>query len=180
LATVYGIVKQNKGFINVYSEMGHGATFRIYLPRATGPSVPAHPLSPFKSLPGNNETVLVVEDEAAILRLGKRMLERLGFRVLAAKSPTDAIAMAQNHPESIDLLITDVIMPELNGRDLAKRLRKIFPGLKVLFMSGYTANVIVSRGVLKKDVVLLQKPFSKNELGAKIREVLTTNGEPAG
>lgn len=180
LATVYGIVKQNKGFINVYSEPGHGATFRIYLPRATGVSV-AEPLPKrFKSPPDNDETVLVVEDESAILRLSIRMLEKLGFRVLAANSPAEAISVAQNHPAPIDLLLTDVIMPELNGRDLANRLQKTNPGLKVLFMSGYTANVIVSRGVLDEDVFLLQKPFSKAELAAKIREVLTAADGPPG
>lgn len=179
LATVYGIVKQNNGFINVYSEPGHGTTFRIYLPRATGPSVTVPLRSTPKSLLGNNETVLLVEDEAAILKLTKRMLERLGYRILAADSPLEAITLAQRHQEPIDLLITDVILPELNGRDLANRLQEIFPGLKVLYMSGYTSNVVISRGVLEKDALLLQKPFSKAELAAKIREALTSTIEVA-
>ncbi|MBU4261395.1 MAG: response regulator [Proteobacteria bacterium] len=174
LATVYGIVKQNNGFINVYSEPGHGAAFKIYLPRATGQSVDVLAKSTVATSLGNNETLLLVEDEVAILKLAERVLKGLGYRVMAANSPLEAIAMAENSPEPIDLLITDVIMPELNGRDLANRLQGIFPGLKVLFMSGYTSNVIIHRGVLDKDVFLLQKPFSKNELAGKIREVLTT------
>jgi signal transduction histidine kinase/CheY-like chemotaxis protein len=180
LATVYGIVKQNNGFINVYSVPGHGATFRIYLPRVKGRSVEVLGKSSPETVFGNNETVLLVEDEAAILKLAERMLKKLGYRVIAANSPLEAIAMAQRHPEPIDLLITDVIMPELNGRDLADRLNEFLPGLKVLFMSGYTSDVIVSRGVLDKDVVLLQKPFTKNDFTTKIREVLTTAIDPKG
>jgi signal transduction histidine kinase/CheY-like chemotaxis protein len=174
LATVYGIVKQNKGFINVYSEPGHGTTFTIYLPRATGPSVAVPAPSPPKLLRGNNETVLLVEDEGAILKLAERMLVKLGYRVLTTSSPLEAVTISRDHPKPIDLLITDVVMPELNGRDLASRLQEMRPGLKVLYMSGYTADVIISRGVLEKNVLLLQKPFSKRELATKIREVLTT------
>ena len=173
LATVYGIVKQNKGFINAYSEPGHGTTFRIYLPRVTGASTKKIHKPPPAPMKGKNETVLVVEDNAAILKLTQRMLKKLGYRVLAANSPQDAITLAQNHPEPIDLLLTDVIMPESNGRDLAHRIEGICPGIKVLYMSGYTSNVIVNRGVLDEDVVLLQKPFSKNELAAKVKDVLT-------
>jgi len=180
LATIYGIVKQNNGFINVYSEPGHGATFKIYLPRATGQSIEILAKSTVATSLGNNETLLLVEDEVAILKLAERVLKGLGYRVMAANSPLEALAMAENSPATIDLLITDVIMPELNGRDLAIRLQKIYPGLKVLFMSGYTSNVIVHRGVLDKDVFLLQKPFSKNELADKIREVLTTAPDPTG
>jgi signal transduction histidine kinase len=173
LATVYGIVKQNKGFISVYSEPGSGTTFKIYLPRIIGQSVETVTASTAEAALGDNETVLLVEDEIAILRLVERLLQQLGYRVLAAQSPLEAIAIAEIHPEKIDLLVTDVIMPDLNGQDLANRLRNLFPGLRVLFMSGYTANIIFHRGVLDKDDILLQKPFSKKELATKVREVLT-------
>ncbi len=179
LATVYGIVKQNNGFINVYSEPGHGATFKIYLPRATGRAVDLSFKSTLATSLGNNETLLLVEDEDAILKLSERMLKKLGYRVIAADSPLKAIVAAKNHPGSIDLLITDVVMPELNGRELANRLQVMFPSLRVLFMSGYSSNVIVHKGILDTDVFLLQKPFSKNELAVKVRDVLSATIDPA-
>ncbi len=180
LATVYGIVKQNLGFINVYSEIGKGTTIKIYLPRVIGQSVQMAFNGTAEIQCGHNETVLLVEDEMAILRLVERLLKQLGYRVLAANSPREAIALAEHHPEKIDVLVTDVIMPEFNGNDLAIRLREIFPGLKVLFMSGYTANIIVHRGVLDKDVFMIQKPFSKKELSAKVREVLAGENKGKG
>lgn len=172
LATVYGIVKQNKGFVHAYSEPGRGTSLKIYLPRVIGQSVAIQFDNTVEIVRGHNETVLLVEDEIAILRLVERLLKELGYRVLAASSPIEAIAIAENHPNEIDLLVTDVILPELNGNDLANRLRNLFPGLRVLFMSGYTANIIVHRGVIDKNVSMLQKPFSKKELSAKVREVL--------
>ncbi len=177
LATVYGIVKQNQGYINVYSEPGRGTTFKIYLPRIVGQTDEIVSSPAIEMARSSNETVLLVEDEASMLKLVEIMLKQLGYRVLAAKSPLEAITLAEQHPGAIDLLFTDVIMPELNGRDLAQRLRNHFPRLKVLFMSGYTANVIVHRGVLNTDVFLLQKPFSQKELAAKVREVLTSAGD---
>jgi signal transduction histidine kinase/CheY-like chemotaxis protein len=176
LATVYGIVKQNKGVINAYSEPGRGSSFKIYLPRDIGHSVEVQFDKINEIARGHNETVLVVEDEIAILRLVERLLKDLGYKVLVANSPIEAIAMAEHHPMEIDLLVTDVIMPELNGNDLANRLQSLFPKLRVLFMSGYTANIIVHRGVIKKDVSLIQKPFSKKELSVKVRELLTQSG----
>ena len=174
LSTVYGIVKQNNGFINVYSEPGYGTTFRIYFPRVSDRSVETLPQNIETAGSNNNETILLVEDDTSILAVTKRMLNKLGYRVLAANSPKEAIDLAENSTESIAFLITDVIMPELNGRDLSEKLRVLFPGLKVLFMSGYASDIIVHRGVLDKDVFLLQKPFTKKELAAKIKEVLTT------
>jgi two-component system cell cycle sensor histidine kinase/response regulator CckA len=173
LATVYGIVKQNKGYISAHSEPGRGSTFKIYLPRITGRDVETIVKSPAETALGDNETVLLVEDDIAMLELVERLLTQLGYRVLAAKSPLEAITLAELHPEKIDLLVTDVIMPELNGRDLANRLRNLYPGLRVLFMSGYTANIVLQRGVQAKEDFLLQKPFSKKELAAKVKEVLT-------
>jgi signal transduction histidine kinase len=172
LATVYGIVKQNNGFINVYSEKGRGSTLKIYLPRMIGEVEEAVSWPGTEIAQGNNETVLLVEDEIANLRLVETMLKKLNYRVFAANTPMEAIALAENHPEPLDLLLTDVIMPELNGHDLANRLRDLFPRLKVLFMSGYTADIIFHRGVLENNVFLLQKPFTSRELAAKVKEVL--------
>ncbi len=173
LATVYGIVKQNNGFINVYSEPGQGSTFRIYLPRqpmsAEETSADGH--SPIEA-PTGTETVLLVEDEPDILDMTRTMLEQKGYCVLAAASPSAAIEMARARTDRIDLLITDVIMPEMNGRDLAEKLAKLYPEIQLLFMSGYTANVIVHQGMLNDGVAFLQKPFSIHELAEKVRNVL--------
>ncbi len=174
LATVYGIVKQNHGFINVYSEPGQGSTFRIYLPRHAADQTGASPTpTPAPAIaPTGAETVLLVEDEAALLKLGKQLLERLGYTVLAAGSPNQALELAGAHAGVIHLLLTDVIMPEMSGRDLWQRLGALRPGLKCLFMSGYTANVIAHHGVLDDGVHFLQKPFSREALANKLREVL--------
>jgi len=173
LATVYGIVKQNDGFVNVYSEPGQGTTFRIYLPalaeasaRPTGAE--AGPDSPDTG----DETILVVEDQPALLSLIRTMLERLGYTVLTAGTPGEAIQLAQEHTGEIQLLVTDVVMPEMNGRDLARNIFSIHPNLKRLFMSGYTANVIAHHGVLDEGVNFIEKPFSLAQLGAKVREAL--------
>lgn len=173
LATVYGIVRQNRGMINVRSEPGIGTSFTVYLPRATDLSLETQFSNPVEIPCGHNETLLLVEDEISVLELAETMLKQLGYRVLAANSPAEAIHIAEQHPELIDLMISDVIMPELNGRDLANRIRALFPDLPVLYMSGYTANIITDRGFLDKDVYLIQKPFSKKELAIKVREVLT-------
>ena len=172
LATVYGIVKQNNGFINVYSEPNQGTTFKIYLPRhQAGTQVKAH-AETAKPTTRGSETILLVEDEPSILRMTRIMLERMGYRVLAAGTPGEAIALAREHAGEIDLLMTDVVMPEMNGRDLAKNLLSLYPDLKRLFMSGYTANVIAHHGVLDEGVQFIQKPFAKQDLAIKVREVL--------
>ncbi|WP_319575914.1 PAS domain S-box protein [uncultured Desulfobacter sp.] len=172
LATVYGIVKQNEGFINVYSEPDQGTTFRIYLPqyRAETES-PKKKIAEKISVDGN-ETILLVEDEPSILRMTRMMLERNGYKILAASTPGEAISIAREHTGKIHLLMTDVVMPEMNGRDLAKNILSLYPNLKRLFMSGYTANVIAHHGVLDEGVNFIQKPFSKQDLAIKIREVL--------
>ncbi len=171
LATIYGIVKQNNGFINVYSEPGQGATFKIYLPRERE-AVEAKEESEPAAIPAGNETVLVVEDEPSILHLGTTILQRFGYTVLAARTPSEAIALASGHEGPLHLLVTDVVMPEMNGKELKVRIEKIKPGIKVLFMSGYTANVIMHRGILEGEVQFLEKPFSVNSLAGKVREVL--------
>ncbi len=172
LATVYGIVKQNNGFINVYSELGQGTTFKIYLPRHRSRTGPVAEADAKQAEAGGNETILLVEDEPAILALTETMLVCLGYTVLSANTPTEAIRLAKSYIGQIQLLFTDVIMPEMNGRDLAGHIMPLHPHLKVLFMSGYTANVIAHHGVLDHGVQFIEKPFSKKDLATKIRNVL--------
>jgi two-component system cell cycle sensor histidine kinase/response regulator CckA len=172
LATIYGIVKQNSGYIDVHSQAGSGTTFRIYLPRYLGKALVKDGENATMPVQQGQETILLVEDESSILLLGKRMLESLGYRVLAAGTPGEALWLAEQNSGEIHLLITDVIMPEMNGRDLARSLLSLYPDLKRLFMSGYTADVIAHHGVLDEGVHFIQKPFSKTELSLKVREVL--------
>ena len=172
LATVYGIVRQNEGFINVYSEPGNGTTFRVYLPRHAGKVEQIRSESTAQIQPGRGETVLLVEDDVSILKLVKTILAGLAYTVLDATTPGLALAVAKEHAGAIDLLITDVVMPEMNGRDLADQLQSAYPGLKTLFMSGYTADVIAHRGVLEKGAKFIQKPFSTKDLAVKVRSVL--------
>jgi PAS domain S-box-containing protein len=171
LATVYGVVKQNKGFINVYSEPGQGTTFTIYLPRYLGETDQGPTKDAVEPETGGDETILLVEDEPTILAMTKTMLQRLGYNVLTAASPLDAIRIAESS-DGIDLLITDVIMPEMNGRDLAEKILTGKSGLKHLFMSGYTADIISKQGVIDEKVCFIQKPFSKTELAGKVRQAL--------
>ncbi len=173
LATVYGIVKQNNGFINVYSEPEKGTTFRIYLPSCQKEDISAGKMAAMGWESKDNETILLVEDEPSILKIATIMLQRMGYTVLTADSPKSALELAQNHNEKIHLLITDVIMPEMNGRALAQQLISIHPDIKCLFMSGYTANIIAHHGVLEEGVYFIQKPFSREELAGKTREALS-------
>jgi CheY-like chemotaxis protein len=172
LATVYGAVKQNNGFINVYSEPETGTTFTIYLPRHQGGTEKERTAAVTGPLVRGHETILLVEDEPSILKLTTRVLTRQGYAVLPAMTPSEAIRLAIEHTGTIHLLMTDVVMPEMNGRDLAKDLQSRYPGLKVLFMSGYTADIIIHQGVLDQGVQFIQKPFSVEDLGAKVREVI--------
>ena len=172
LSTVYGIVKQNNGFVNVYSELNEGTTFKIYLPRyAEKIAQPQKQILRETAVTGN-ETILLVEDEKAIRRTATMMLERLGYSVLGTSQPTEAISIAESHAEEIDMLMTDVVMPEMSGRELADSLTNLYPKLRCLFMSGYTANVIAHHGVLDEGVHFISKPFAKQDLAKKIREVL--------
>jgi nitrogen-specific signal transduction histidine kinase/CheY-like chemotaxis protein len=172
LATVYGIVKQNEGFINVYSEPSVGTIFKVYLPRFVGEAIEPTSESTATTPKGSGETLLLVEDEAAILNVGKAMLEELGYTVLTASSPGEALRQFKAHLAEIQLLITDVVMPKMTGRELAKLISEIKPGLKCLFTSGYTANVIAHHGVLDEGVNFLQKPYSINALASKVSEAL--------
>ncbi|OQX15795.1 MAG: hypothetical protein BWK76_12555 [Desulfobulbaceae bacterium A2] len=172
LATVFGIIKQNKGFINVYSEPGQGCCFKIFLPRHAEVPQENTAVAIPQPLPGGQETVLLVEDEIPMLKLSQRMLEELGYRVLASASPGEALRQARDYPASIDLLISDVVMPEMNGRQLADQILALRPGIRYFFVSGYTADIIAERGVFDNEVQFLQKPFTHIELAQKIRTVL--------
>ena len=171
LATVYGIVKQNNGFISVYSEVDVGTTFKVYFPRELeeADSLVEDKLT---DLPMGKETILLVEDEEMVRRLAQRILERQGYKVIGVADGGKAYLACTKHKDTIDLLLTDVIMPTMNGRELHEKLLELKPGLKVLFMSGYTENVIAHHGVLGEDTQFIQKPFTIDVLAHKVREVL--------
>ena len=171
LATVYGIVKQSGGYISVYSEIGRGSSFKIYLPRiATTADTPA---SPQRGGPARGtETVLVVEDEPAVLTLSRRALESQGYVVLAASDATAALRVVERHGGTIHMLVTDVVMPGLSGRELADQLAAQRPGIRVLYMSGYPGDAVVQHGGLPSGSAFLQKPFSPDSLARKVRDVL--------
>ena len=172
LATVYGIVKQNAGFINVYSEPGDGTTFKIYLPRHASEAKQVSRETHFSAVAHGSETILLVEDDTFFLGMVRKMLKQFGYKVLATSAPVKAITIASENYGKIDLLLTDVIMPEMTGRDLEKKLKVLCPGIKCLFMSGYAGNAATHRGVMEEDVNFIQKPFLAQELGIKVREIL--------
>ena len=168
----YGIVTQNHGHIDVLTEAGKGTTFRIYLPRDVGTvETEDAPDGEVNGIQGS-ETILLVEDELAILGLGQAILKRRGFNVLTASSPEQALNLVREHRGPIHLLLTDVIMPHMNGRELYDAVAAARPGIKVLFMSGYTAEALAPHGVLSRDVEFLQKPFSVREITMKVRAAL--------
>ncbi len=173
LSTVYGIVRQNRGHILVYSEQGHGTTFKIYFPRTEEEGDIVHRREVAGHLPKGNETVLLVEDEALVRGLTLRVLREQGYRVLEAANGGEAIRVAQMHAgEEIHLLLTDVVMPGMTGRELADSLKPLLPTMRVLYMSGYTDHAIVHHGVLEEGVNYIEKPFTVNALTCKVREVL--------
>jgi hypothetical protein len=171
LAVVHGIVKQSGGNIDVYSEAGIGTTFRIYLPTAQPQAAPlpgGHPELPSRG----SETVLLVEDEDSVRELATFVLEECGYRVMTAPEGLAALQLMESSRQAIDLLVTDVVMPKMGGRKLAETLQAQYPGLRVLFMSGYTDDAVVRHGVLQASANFLQKPFTPNSLAKKVREVL--------
>ncbi|MEI7989633.1 MAG: ATP-binding protein [Chloroflexota bacterium] len=172
LAMVYGIVKQNNGFIQVSSEVDKGANFQIYLPRVDADVVPAPAALVVETQRGNGEVVLMVEDEESLLELCADFLEDQGYQVMAMHSPLEALRLVQARSGEINLLITDVVMPEMNGQVLAGNVRAIQPDLNCLFMSGYTADVIAQNGVLPDGTYFIQKPFLLSDLAGKVREAL--------
>ncbi len=172
LATVYGIVKQNHGHITVSSDPGQGSTFKVYLPRYETEATTEHKDAAVLPTVSGRKVILLVEDEPMLLEMAARMLGLLGHTVLTATTPGEAVRLAEEHAGQIDLLMTDVVMPEMNGRRLAELLQSSYPGLACLFMSGYTANVIVDHGVLEEGVAFLHKPFTLQELAEKIGGVV--------
>jgi two-component system, cell cycle sensor histidine kinase and response regulator CckA len=175
LSTVYGIVRQNDGVIHVYSEPGHGSTFTIYFPRYTGNDENGKMTPTDDLVKGCGETILVVEDESQLLNLYKTTLEKLGYHALIAGTPSEAIALMETHSGKIDLLLTDVVMPEMNGFDLSKRILAVDPHIKCVFMSGYTANGIARHGVMGEEISFVHKPIAMKSLAQKLREVLSGN-----
>ena len=172
LSTVYGIVKQNQGAIDVYSELTHGTTIQIYLPRHSGAEA-THLEAAQTDMPqGRGETLLLVEDETSVLDVGKEILERLGYTVWIASGPAEAMEIIRHHSKELHLLVTDVVMPEMNGKELARQISERRPHIRTLFMSGYTADAVAHHGILEKNVNFIQKPFTVSGLAFKIREVL--------
>jgi CheY-like chemotaxis protein len=172
LATVYGMVKQTGGDIWVYSEQGKGTTFKLYFPRVLEDVSESSGGDPPSARRSGGETILVVEDEQAVRELTVRILEQLGYTILTASSGAEAIEISQAHAGHIDLLLTDVVMPNMSGRQLADRIQAARPKTKAMFLSGYTENTVVHHGVLDAGVDFLPKPFSRENLSRKLREVL--------
>ncbi|MFO8091081.1 MAG: ATP-binding protein, partial [Desulfatiglandaceae bacterium] len=178
LATVYGTVKQHEGNIWAYSEPGKGSTFKVYLPCITEKEVKTAAGELKESLTGTG-TILVIEDEASILRIAKRSLESRGYSVLTAALPSEARRVLGTRGLDIDMLLTDVVLPEMNGRAFYESVRREYPHLRALFMSGYTDDVIVRKGMLDSNMPFIQKPFTQDALASKVKEVLEggRNGE---
>jgi len=176
LSTVYGIVKQSGGHLWVYSEVGQGTTFKIYLPRVDeGLEDYVRPVVSADLAPGT-ETILLVEDEDMVRKLSRDVLETCGYHILEAANGAEAYDICQQTKESIDLLLTDVVMPGMSGRELADRLRPLHPEMRLLYMSGYTENAILSHGVLE-EINFIHKPFTPAALALKVRAVLDQSQE---
>ena len=172
LSNVYGIVKQNQGFISVYSELGTGATLRIYLPSAEGAAESAPPAETPRNPPNGTETILLVEDEDSLRELARVCLQSAGYTVLDARNGQEAIEIGRQYGGNIQLLLTDVVMPGISGSTLAATLVKTQPAMRVLFMSGYAYDIVTRHGVLSPGVALLEKPLTISSLLTKVREVL--------
>jgi two-component system cell cycle sensor histidine kinase/response regulator CckA len=172
LATVYGIVKQHQGHVGVYSDVGRGTTFRVYFPRVEDQSETIHEISSIENKPKSKETVLVVEDEEIVRNMAVEVLETLGYSTLSARDPDHAQAISQGYEGPIDLLLTDVVLPQMDGRSLYDRLSASRPEMKVLYVSGYTENIIMHHGVLDEGIQFLAKPFTVDALAKRIRHIL--------
>jgi two-component system, cell cycle sensor histidine kinase and response regulator CckA len=173
LSTVYGIVKQSGGDICVTSKLGEGTIFKIYFPRVEKPAEEVVTGSWLSEAPGGSETILVVEDEDMVRRLVCETLQRKGYSVLEAANGEKALLVCKQQPCPIHIMVTDVVMPAMNGHELANRVASIRPTMKVLFMSGYSEDAVVSDGVLDSGLTLIQKPFAPEALAWKVREAGT-------
>jgi two-component system cell cycle sensor histidine kinase/response regulator CckA len=173
LSTVYGIVKQSGGNIWVYSEKDKGTTFKIYFPRFLGDEALATASAPLPPVVYGTETVLLAEDDAQVRGLVRDILVAKGYQVLEGQDAADTIAISKKYAGKVDLLLTDVIMPKMNGKELAEKLTSLRPGMRVLYMSGYTENIIVQSSELDIGLSLLQKPFTPDGLLRKVREVIS-------
>jgi len=176
LSTVYGIVKQSGGNIWVYSEPGQGTTFKVYLPQIEAAVTQAEKAKAEVPIPRGRETVLLVEDEDVVRNLTRQVLEQAGYKVVESSRGKEAIRLYSENDRAVDLLLTDVVMPEMSGKEVADQLTALKPELKVLFMSGYTDEAIVHHGVLDSNIEFIQKPFTPAALARKVREVLDANG----
>jgi PAS domain S-box-containing protein len=172
LATVYGIVKQSNGFIWVYSEVGKGTTFKIYFPRVDEICRLEETSAEAEDVPGGSETILLVEDEEAVRNLARQILESCGYKIIEARNGIEALSLCQNSDSQIDLLITDVVMPKMGGRELAEKISQLNPQIRQLFMSGYTDDAIIRQGMITEDMNFIQKPFTFETLAQKVREAL--------
>ena len=171
LATSYGIAKQAGGHVAAYSEIGIGTTIKVYLPRVRADTIERGSVEPPSAPPGD-ETILLVEDEAAVRRIAARALQSCGYRVLQARDGDEGTTVMRSHAGVIHLLLTDVVLPGIGGRELGERAKTLQPGIKVLFVSGYTDDVILQHRLLEHDVAVLQKPFTRESLARKVRDVL--------
>jgi len=178
LATIYALIKQNHGHIWVYSEEGQGTAFKMYLPRSSGTQHDQGYRPAFDDMPRGDEIILLVEDDPSMREVARHVLEGQGYTVLEAQQGDEAMKISASCPDAIHLLVTDVIMPGIGGRDLSRRLIQERPGLKSLFVSGYADRAIVQHGVLDADAPFLQKPFSPVGLACKVREVLDGTQKP--
>ncbi len=174
LATVYGIVKQSQGWIGLSTKPGRGTGFEIYLPRVTADVETHTDTEQGRANLEGSETVLVVEDQDEVRGLATKVLQDYGYRVLEAADGAKALALVNGYPGPIDLLLTDVVLPGMNGRELAECLKKLLPAVKVLYTSGYSQNLIANRGVLYGDVAYIAKPYTPDGLATKVREVLVS------